>query len=73
MSFLGDISYPGPGDYHWYRQDADGYWSHKFSTSPVCRYDDSEKLILDPELANRGRYTRFIGYFAVSPWGNMYG
>lgn len=63
------------GDYHWYRQDADGYWSHKPGTTPVRRYDDNpstNNLILDPQLAYRGNYTTFIGYFVVSPWGNMY-
>lgn len=60
------------GDYHWYRQDADGYWSHKPGTTPVRRYDNSGDLILDPQLANRGSYTTFLGYFVVSPWGNLY-
>jgi hypothetical protein len=62
------------GDYHWYRQDADGYWSHKPGTTPVLRYDhpSTNNLILDPQLAYRGNYTSFIGYFVVSPWGNMY-
>lgn len=60
------------GDYHWYRQDADGYWSHKPGTSPVRRSDTLGKIILDPELASRGNYTTFIGYFVVSPWGHMY-
>ncbi len=60
------------GDYHWYRQEADGYWSHKRGHSPVERIDYSGNLIIDPYTANRGNYTNFIGYFAVSPWGNMY-
>jgi hypothetical protein len=27
-------------------------------------------LIFDPKIADRGEYTEFIGYFAVTPWGN---
>lgn len=59
-------------DYHWYRQDSDGYWSHKRGYSVVERYDYSNNIIIDPYTADRGRYTNFLGYFAVSPWGNMY-
>ena len=61
-----------PYDYHWYRQDADGYWSHKPGTTPASFIDDSDNLILDPAVADRGDYTNFLGYFAVSSWGNYY-
>lgn len=61
-----------PGDYHWYRQDADGYWSHKPGTTPVTNLDESGDLITDPAFADRGNYTNFLGYFAVTPWGNYY-
>ena len=62
-----------PGeDYHWYRQDPDGIWSHKQGILPIKRTDDSGRLILDPQTANRGRYTAFVKYFAVSPWNNYY-
>jgi hypothetical protein len=57
-------------DYHWYRQDSDGLWSHKQGTAPVSRTDESGNLIFDPKIADRGEYTEFIGYFAVTPWGN---
>ena len=59
-------------DYHWYRQDADGLWSHKQGTTAVKRTDESGKLIIDPKLADRGDYTTFVGYFAVKPWNNLY-
>ena len=57
-------------DYHWYRQDADGLWSHKRGLNPVERTDASltPKLIIDPLIADRGEYTVFLGYYAVSPW-----
>lgn len=59
-------------DYHWYRQDADGLWSHKRGTTAVKRTDESGELIIDPMTADRARYSTFVGYFAVKPWNNMY-
>ena len=65
--------YPnGAPDYHWYRQDADGLWSHKPGITEVSRTDKSGKLIIDPMTAERGYYTQFLGYYVVSPWGNMF-
>ena len=62
-----------PGtDYHWYRQDSDGLWSHKPGITPLTRFDESDEYILDPEVADRGEYTQFIGYFAVTPWNQYY-
>ena len=60
------------GDYHWYRQNADGTWSHKPGTTPVRNYDNSGDVIIDPQFCDRGNYVNFLGYFAVTPWGNMY-
>ncbi len=66
-------------DYHWYRQDADGFWSHKLAWLPVTRYDSEGKLIIDPKYAARDytnlepagyNYSTFVGYFAVTPWNN---
>jgi len=54
-------------DYHWYRQDPDGFWSHKPGQTAVKRTDNSGNLIVDPEFANRGSYTTFVGYFQVTP------
>lgn len=59
-------------DYHWYRQDADGLWSHKRGTTPVKRTDESGELIIDPMMADRDDYSVFVGFFAVKPWNNMY-
>ena len=64
-------------DYHWYRQDADGLWSHKLADLSVSRTDASGKMIIDPEEANRDypqngvNYSIFYGYYAVTPWNNM--
>lgn len=59
-------------DYHWYRQDSDGYWSHKQGITAVKRTDYSNNLITDPETCDRGPYTNFVGYFAITPWSNLY-
>lgn len=59
-------------DYHWYRQDADGLWSHKIGLDPVKRTDESGNLIIDPYTADRGSYTTFLGYYAVTPWSQMF-
>lgn len=55
-------------DYHWYRQDTDGFWSHKPGATAVRRTDNSKKnLIIDPQTADRGVYSVFAGYFEVTP------
>ncbi|MBQ4861047.1 hypothetical protein J8L98_04960 [Pseudoalteromonas sp. MMG013] len=53
-----------PGfDYHWYRRDNNGAWSHKAGQTPAKNKDNSGKIITDPRSANRGIYTEFCGYF----------
>ncbi|MCQ2426996.1 MAG: RICIN domain-containing protein [Clostridia bacterium] len=59
-------------DYHWYKQDSDGLWSHKQGQLPVSRYDISGHLIIDPQTAERGGYQTFVGYFALTPWNIIY-
>lgn len=55
-----------PGDdYHWYRQDADGTWSHKPGGTNARNTDNSGNPIYSPETADRGSYTQFCGYFCV--------
>lgn len=74
-----------PGeDYHWYRQDADGYWSHKLADGPVQNVDADGRPIADPRAAgqnyeNRIRqsngemggynYSQFGGFFYVPQGG----
>lgn len=58
-------------DYHWYRQNPDGTWSHKSGRLPVTDRDDSGNIIYDPYYMNRGGYTSFIGYYCVTPMNNM--
>ncbi len=59
-------------DYHWYRQDKDGYWSHKRGLYPITNLDASRKKIKDPKKANRNysssgglNYNVFVGYFKI--------
>jgi hypothetical protein len=55
-----------PGqDFHWYRLDSNGMWSHKPGTTPATNVDKSGNLISNPETANRGIYSQFCGYFCV--------
>lgn len=55
-----------PGvDYHWYREDSNGYWSHKPGSTYATNVDNSNDLITDPEDADRGYYTTLVGYFCT--------
>lgn len=58
------VVWPGV-DYHWYRQQAEGYWGHKPGTNAARNYDNSGNVITNPQTANRGVYTDFCGYFFV--------
>lgn len=61
----------GDTDYHFYRQDKNGYWSHKPGRSNVVNVDASKKLIKNPVKANRnyGTYNYKIpcDFFCVKP------
>lgn len=63
-----------PGtDYHWYRLDDTGRWSHKPGPTPATDLDASGNPISDPAAADRTYvgstytldYTDFCGYFCV--------
>lgn len=43
-------------DYHWYRKDSNGYWSHKPGVTPVVNTDASGNLIKNIYNANYGMY-----------------
>jgi len=47
----------GKPDYHWYRLDSNGSWSHKPGSTPATNMDYSGNRISDPATANRGPYT----------------
>jgi len=59
-------------DYHWFRQDSSGFWSHKTGRRIVKNLDWSGNLIVDPCIANNGDYTHFIGYYSLTPWDYYY-
>lgn len=58
-----------PTDYHWYRLDDTGRWSHKPGDTPATDLDASGNTISDPTTADRNygslNYTEFCGYFCV--------
>ena len=58
-------------DYHFWRQDKSGYWSHKPGRTEVTNIDASGKKIINPEKADR-KYSHFdyktpCFFFCVNP------
>lgn len=53
-------------DFHWYRRDDSGKWTHKMGGTPAQTVDNSGNPITDVEKADRGSYTDFCGYFKIS-------
>jgi hypothetical protein len=66
-----------PGvDYHWYRLDNDGRWSHKPGNTDARDVDASGNPITNPETADRDysssggpNYSSFCGYYYVPAGG----
>jgi hypothetical protein len=60
-------------DYHFFRQDTNGLWSHKPGGTAVTDKDSSGRPIYDPKLANRNylaggghlNYNMFCSYLCV--------
>jgi hypothetical protein len=60
-------------DYHFFRQDTNGMWSHKPGGTAVTNKDSSQRPIYDPKLANRNylmdgghlNYNMFCSYLCV--------
>jgi hypothetical protein len=52
-------------DYHFYRLDDNGTWSHKPGARPVTNLDASGNPISDPRTCDRGPYTTFCGCYCV--------
>jgi hypothetical protein len=52
-------------DYHFYRQDANGLWSHKNGSTVATNKDAKGRVIRDPKDADRGIYSIFCGYYMV--------
>jgi len=66
---IANIPPSADADYHWYRQNPDGTWSHKPGTTPVTNKDGAGAIITDPATANRTSgdliYDEFGGYFCT--------
>ncbi len=58
------VVWPGR-DYHWYRQDDNGCWSHKPGQTAVRNVDNSGTRITDPNTCDRGPYTDFCTYMVT--------
>jgi hypothetical protein len=61
-------------DYHFYRQDNNGLWSHKDGWKLATNKDSKGRIITNPELAERGHLDLFCGYYVVpnlSKYKNM--
>ncbi len=64
-------------DYHFYRQNSDGSWSHKPGGYPVTDVDASGEIIMDPRTCDRNsgdglNYNLFVGFYAVRPLNIYY-
>lgn len=64
--FVALVIWPGQ-DYHWYRLDSGGMWSHKPGQTPARNIDNSGSAISDPQACNRGPYTTWCGYYHCVP------
>lgn len=65
LSFSGN--WDADFDYHFYRLDKNGKWSHKFGETRPTDVDDNDKVICDPRSAiidakNRGMNYKFAGF-----------
>lgn len=78
MSKIALVVDPGE-DYHYYRQDADGMWSHKDGSNKVKRFDALKRPIFNPQLAARNylwqnsdlNYEDFCGFYCVPRDGTV--
>ncbi|XP_061172956.1 uncharacterized protein LOC133182216 [Saccostrea echinata] len=59
------VIWPGM-DYHFYRLDSDGTFSHKPGQTIARNYDNSGETITDPRSADRGPYTTFHCFMETS-------
>lgn len=59
-----DIDHDNP-DYHWFRLNKDGSWSHKLGPYEIKTQDFSRDIIKDPRTCDRGRYEIFMGFYMI--------
>lgn len=61
------VIWPGvDGDFHWYRQDKNGCWSHKPGQTAARNTDNKGATITDPKTCDRGPYTDFCSYMITN-------
>lgn len=58
------VIWPG-WDYHWYRQDGGGCWSHKPGATSVADIDNAGTRIADPRSCDRGPYAVFCTFMTT--------
>lgn len=56
-------------DFHWYRKDDDGTWSHKDGWHAPSNQDELGQVIEDPRTHPPTAYTLFGGFFLVPQAG----
>jgi hypothetical protein len=59
-------------DYHFYRLDSNGLWSHKQSYLDPSSDDDRGDVIKNPRTAASRSYAKFGGYFTIPENGILY-
>jgi hypothetical protein len=59
------VIWPGV-DFHWYRQDKTGCWSHKPGGTAARNTDNSGNTITNPQTANRGPYVNFCTFMITT-------
>jgi hypothetical protein len=52
-------------DFHWYRKDLNGKWSHKPGGTAATNLDSAGHEVIDPRTASRGPYTEFVTFMNV--------
>ena len=57
-------------DYHWYRLDGNGYWSHKPGGTCATNRDGRGKRIKDPRRADNGLIPyKFVCFMTIDRFG----
>jgi len=52
-------------DFHWYRKQRSGLWTHKPGPDPITDVDNAGQPIVDPRTADRADYATLVGFFVV--------
>ena len=68
--YLGAVVVAPKYDYHYYRYNDEGQWTHKPGYKPTTNLDAANNVITDPKKADRNynkklNYTQFCGYTCI--------